>query len=146
MEAAMTQHDKTEVYRSTQWGRLAVRIAWAQCILIVIFGFVRFATVLAPPDIAQTINYVAGYGSIYYCFSGLMTVAGWLITVRWLWHLHIDLAELYPPYPISSDGALVRYLVPVAHYYGMWSIFKTLARTLLNDGLEPDPYINRLRF
>lgn len=61
----------------------------------------------------------------------IMQVVYYLI---WLYHFHSDVTALFPDYPISSNKALARVLIPYYNIWGFWNIYSTYAKLLQSSG------------
>lgn len=73
-----------------------------------------------------------------------ITLITTLLFLFWLYRLHRNLRELFRPYPISQGGAILRFVLPLYNFWGIGSIFLTLAHHL-EARSHPNPSSRTIR-
>ncbi|OEH92092.1 hypothetical protein [Bacillus solimangrovi] len=65
--------------------------------------------------------------------TALIFVIASIMYLVWLFKIHRDLKDMDFNYSITAGGALARVLVPIYNIWGIWNIYSTMARYLVND-------------
>lgn len=56
-----------------------------------------------------------------------IALIGAILFLIWIYHLHFDLSNAFPDYPISPFGSLARLIIPIYNIWGIWDTFATIA-------------------
>ncbi len=71
----------------------------------------------------------------------LITVIYFLV---WIYQVHSEFRQISTEYPITPGGALRRIMIPIYNIVGLWTVYSSMARFLLNVDDKTMRYGQRL--
>lgn len=92
----------------------------------VAFGIVLLMTIMYVYAYEVYYDYLASFDQLFMVFGSVLRLIVIVTFIIWIVQVHRALRQRFPSYPISTVGAIVRF-IPVVYIWGIASTFLTIA-------------------
>lgn len=78
-------------------------------------------------------------------FTSIAAIIATILFLGWIYRVHKEYKQISPDYPITPGGALCRIMIPFYNIVGLWTIYSSMSRFLIQYDSSVEKHGKRLR-
>lgn len=91
------------------------------------------------------VDYVRDLDVAVGIFTSITAMMATILFLVWIFRVHKEYKQISSDYPITPGGALCRILIPFYNIVGLWTIYSTMSRFLIQYDADVEKHGKRLR-